>query len=140
MKTTLSMLLLCSFAHAAACPTGQMKNEASLVQIEENWVRVVEQHDVPALGCILATEFEEAGATGQLIGRSQMLATAATARDAQSELSQMHAHVYGDFAYIRGVAVTRNGSQPPVKARFTDIFIYREGRWQCVAGHESRFP
>jgi hypothetical protein len=23
------------------------------------------------------------------------------------------------------------------KVRFTDVYVYREGRWQCVAGHES---
>jgi len=23
------------------------------------------------------------------------------------------------------------------RVRFTDIYVYREGRWQCVAGHES---
>jgi hypothetical protein len=52
----------------------------------------------------------------------------------------MHAHVFGDFGYVRGVGVARKGSARPVKTRFTDIFVYREGRWQWVAGHESRFP
>jgi hypothetical protein len=23
------------------------------------------------------------------------------------------------------------------RVRFTDVYVYREGRWQCVAGHES---
>jgi hypothetical protein len=49
--------------------------------------------------------------------------------------------VYGDFAYVRGLGVTsRDDGKPPKKNRFTDIFIYRDGRWQCVAGHESHFP
>jgi hypothetical protein len=27
-----------------------------------------------------------------------------------------------------------------MKVRFTDIYVYREGRWQCVAGQESLVP
>jgi len=139
MKTVFWLLLSCSLAHGAACPSGQIKNEAALVQIEETWVRVVEQHDMPALECILAPEFEEAGTTGQLMDRSQTLAGAASDRGIHYELSQMHAHVYGDVGYVRGVGMATNGSHPHVKTRFTDIFVYREGRWQCVAGHASRF-
>jgi ketosteroid isomerase-like protein len=133
-------LLLCPLAHAAACPTDQKKNEATLVQVEETWARAVERHDLPALQCILAAEFEEAGATGELISRGQMLSAADNSRGAHYELSEVRAHVYGDVAYVRGVGVVSRGGRPSVKTRFTDIFVYRERRWQCVAGHESRFP
>jgi ketosteroid isomerase-like protein len=133
-------LFLCSLAQGAGCPTDQKKNEATLVQVEETWARAVERHDLPALECILAAEFEEAGAAGQLTNRAQMLSAADNSRDAHYQLSAMHAHIYGDVAYVRGVGVVRRGGQPPVKTRFTDIFVYRQGRWQCVAGHESHFP
>lgn len=56
------------------------------------------------------------------------------------ELSELHAHIYGDVAYVRGVVLGTENGRPKVKSRFTDIFVYREGRWQCVAGHESHFP
>lgn len=140
MKTAILLLLLCSLAHAASCPTGQAKDEATLVQIEQSWAQALERHDMPALECILAPEFEEATFTGQLIHRSEMLASAPDERDVHYELSEMTAHVYGDFGYARGAAVARGGNTPSTKNRFTDIFVYRDGRWQCVAGHESRFP
>jgi len=72
-----------------------------------------------------------------------MLASAANRGCVQPavELSDLHAHVYGDFAYAPGLAVIRSDDgKPPLKSRFTDIFIDRDGRWQCVAGHESHFP
>ena len=140
MKTVLWLFLSCSLARAAACPTGQMQNEAALAQVEQTWVRVLEQGDIGALECILATEFEEAGDSGQLIDRSQTLTGAANDRGIHYELSQMHAHVYADFGYIRGIGVATNGPHAGAKGRFTDVFVYRDGRWQCVAGHESRFP
>ena len=140
MKSVFLFLLLCSLAHAV-CPTGQPKDQATLVQVEHVWLQAAEQHDVAALGCILADEFEEADFAGSLIDRPAMLASAPHPSTAHSELSDLHAHVYGDFAYVRGLGVTRrDDGKPPVKNRFTDIFVYRDGRWQCVAGHESHFP
>jgi ketosteroid isomerase-like protein len=141
MKQAFWALFLVSLAHAAPCPTGQKKDEAALVQIEQRWVRAVEQHDPAVLDCILAHDFEEARFNGQLSDRSELLTSAARHQQVQYELSQLHAHVYGDFGYVRGIGVAlKNGGKDVVKTRFTDIFIYRDGRWQCVAGHESLFP
>jgi Domain of unknown function (DUF4440) len=140
MKIVFTLLLLCSSAYGATCPIGQPKNEAALIQIEHTWVRVVEQHDSAALECILADEFEEADFDGSLISRSTMLASTTKPSDGHDELTDLHAHIYGDVAYIRGIGVHIENGQPTGKTRFTDIFVYRDGRWQCVAGHDSRFP
>jgi hypothetical protein len=70
-----------------------------------------------------------------------MLTSAAQHQQVQYELSQLHAHVYGDFGYVRGTGVAlKNGGADVVKTRFTENFVYRDGRSQCVAGHESLFP
>ena len=54
------------------------------------------------------------------------------------ELSDLQPHVNGDFGYIRGLATAVNAQGKVVaKVRFTDVYVYRDGRWQCVAGHES---
>ena len=141
MKTALWLMVLCSLAHAAPCRTGQTKNEAALIQIEKTWMQAVEQHDPAALGCILADEFEEADFAGSLIDRRAMLASATKRGEVHYELQEMHARLYGDVAYVRGLGVIKSGAgRSTVKSRFTDIFVYRDGRWQCVAGHESHFP
>ena len=143
MKFVLPLLLLCSFslAHGQACPTGQQKDPATLAQIEQVWLRAAEQNDKAALGCILADEFEEADFDGSLIDRSAMLATGSKPSTVHFELSDLRVHVYGNSAYVRGVGGTRSDDGKfHAKNRFTDIFVYRDGRWQCVAGHESHFP
>ena len=140
MKIVFFSLLLCSSAYGATCPAGQVKDEATLVQIEHTWVRVVEQHDTAALSCLLADEFEEADFDGSLINRSTMLVSATKPTNGHDELTDLHAHLYGDVAYVRGIGVHLVNGQPTGKTRFTDIFVYRDGRWQCVAGHDSRFP
>lgn len=39
-----------------------------------------------------------------------------------------------------GADLNSENGRPTGKTRFTDIFLYRDGRWQCVAGHDWRFP
>lgn len=142
MRIAFVLLLLCSCAHGAACPTGQSKDQAALVEIEQVWLKADEQHDMAMLGCILADEFEEADFDGSLIDRATMLAGATKPANSNVhfELSDLHAHIYGDTAYVRGIGVGNDNGRATIKNRFTDIFVYRDGRWQCVAGHESRFP
>lgn len=138
MKRLVLLLLICPLAYAAPCPTSQMKDEASLVQIEHTWAHALEQHDVAALECILANDFEEAGPEGQLFDRSNMLNRSKNPGKVHYELSEMRGHVYGDAGFVRGmgVAIGEDGNIK-AKTRFTDIFVYRDGRWQCVAGQES---
>jgi hypothetical protein len=99
-----------------------------------------EERHPAALGCILADEFEEADFDGSLINRSTILASATKPSHGHSELADLHAHIYGDVAYVRGIGVNIENGRPSGKTRFTDVFVYRDGRWQCVAGHDSRFP
>jgi ketosteroid isomerase-like protein len=134
-------LLLCPLAYTSSCPTSQTKDEAALVQVEQTWARALEKQDISALACILADEFEDASVTGGLADRSKILARAADHPGVHHELSDLHARVYGDFGYIRGVATAAiDHERLTVKIRFTDVYVYREGRWQCVAGQESSFP
>jgi ketosteroid isomerase-like protein len=143
MKYLVPVLVLCScsFAYGEGCPKAQRKDPATLIQIEQLWVQAAEHQDKAALNCILADEFEEAEFDGSLIGRQAMLASADRPSTVHFELSDMHAHLYGNSAYVRGVGGTRSADGKfHAKNRFTDIFVYRDGRWQCMAGHESRFP
>ena len=138
VKYALWMLLLSSLAHAAPCPTGQGKDGNALIQAEQSWAQSLEQGDTATLGCILADEFEDAGPDGKLANRTTTLAKAAEHRAVHHELSDLHPHVQGDFGYIRGQAAAIDAQGKTVaKVRFTDVYVYRDGRWQCVAGHES---
>ena len=121
----------------ALCPAGQPKNEAALVEIEKTWARALDAHDADTLSCILADEFDDVDANGKLNDRDTVLAKVGTSHAVQHQLSDLHAHVHGDFGYIRGVADGIDSQGKGARVRFTDIYVFREGRWQCVAGHES---
>ena len=74
-------VFLCTHLFSAACPAGQGKNEAALIQLEQNWAKALERHDAETVGCILADEFEDADVDGRIHNREQVLAHAAKAFD-----------------------------------------------------------
>jgi ketosteroid isomerase-like protein len=132
------LVLACPAAYAAECPAGQVRDETVLVQMEQNWAKALENRDTAALACILADEFEDADPEGKLSDRASTLAKAALHEAVHHQLSEMHAHVAGELGYIRGLATAVDAEGRVVaRVRFTDIYAYRDGRWQAVAGHES---
>lgn len=138
LKYGLWVLLLCPLAVAAPCATGEAKDDAALIQAEQRWARALEQRDTASLNCILANEFEDAGPDGTLTNRATVLAKAAERPALHHTLSDLRAHVEGDFGYVRGLATAVDAQGKIVaRVRFTDIYVYRKGRWQCVAGQES---
>jgi len=138
MRYLIWALLLCPLAHAAECPKGEPKDGKSLIRAEQTWAQSLEHRDAATLACLLAEEFEDADPTGKLTDRATTLAGVATRSAGHNELSELKAHVLGDMGYIRGKATATDAQGKVVaRVRFTDIYVYREGRWQCVAAHES---
>ena len=139
MRHALWVLLLCPLAYGAApCPTGQAKDGNALAQIEQTWALALESRDAAALGCILAEEFEDADPSGKLTDRAATLGHVPDRKTVHNELSELRAHVHGEVGYIRGLATATDPQGKIVaRVRFTDVYVYRDGRWQCVAGHES---
>jgi hypothetical protein len=132
------LLMLGPMAYAAPCPAGQAKDGNALVQNERTWAKALEQRDSEALSCLLAAEFEDAGPDGTLQDRDTTLAKAGKHQPVHHELTEMHAQVHGDFGYIRGLATAVDAQgKVLMRVRFTDIYVYRDGRWQAVAAHES---
>jgi len=124
VRYILMMLILSPLMHAAPCATAQSRDENALIQIERTWAS--------------ALEFEDAGTDGKLTDRAATLAKVTNHNSVHHELSDLHARVYGDFGYIRGMATALDPRNKLVlKVRFTDIYVYRDRRWQCVAGQES---
>ena len=123
---------------AANCPAAQAKDGSALIQLEQSWASALEGHDSAAVGCILATEFQDVDPDGKLRNRAATLAQVPHRPPGKNILSELDPHVFGDFAYIRGLA-TLVDPQGKTKAqvRFTDIYTYRDRRWQAVAGQES---
>jgi ketosteroid isomerase-like protein len=123
---------------AKSCATTQAKDEQTLLQIEQTWAKALEQHDAETVACLVADEFQDAGVDGAVHERAEMLANIGKRGPNLNRLEDTHARLYGDFAYVRGInRVTDPSGKPLASVRFTDVFVYREGRWQAIAGQET---
>jgi ketosteroid isomerase-like protein len=145
VKVLISFVLPLAFAmsaFAADCPKNQPKTEAALVELEQNWAAALSRKDAAAVACMLADEFEDADVDGSLHTRSQTLEHIPNRKPGVNHLSELRAHVEGNldskFGFTRGLATLVDASGKIVaRVRFTDVFTYREGRWQALAGQES---
>ena len=127
-----------AFLWAYDCPSHQVKDGDALIQIENNWAKSLGEKNVDAVSCIVGDDFEDAGVDGQVHDRSETLAHIPQRRPGSNSLSEMRAHVYGDAGYVRGLNTVKDAEGKSVaQVRFTDIFVYRNGVWKAVAGHET---
>ncbi len=131
-------LLLAVLAVANVCPKNQPKTEAALFELEQNWAQALGRHDADTVACMVADEFEDADVDGSLHTRSQMLAHIPRRKPGSNRLTEMRAHVEGSFGFVRGLnKILDPSGKVAARVRFTDIFTYREGRWQALAGQET---
>jgi ketosteroid isomerase-like protein len=134
----LAILPLAAVAFAADCPKNQPKTEATLVQAEQNWAAALNRKDADAVACLLANEFEDADVDGSLHTRAQTLEHIPNKKPGTNQLSELRAHVDGNLGFTRGLAtLTDTSGKVVARVRFTDVFTYRDGRWQALVGQES---
>jgi ketosteroid isomerase-like protein len=125
-------------AIGANCPSNQPKTEAALIELEHTWAKALQIHDANTVECLLDDNFEDADVHGNLHDRAEALAGIAKRRPGSNELSETHAHISGDAAFVRGLNTVKDANGNIVaKVRFTDIFVYRDGAWHAVAGQET---
>ena len=135
----LTVLILAAAMADAACPTDrQPQTREALVQVEHDWNFALETRDTKALGCLLDPGFTDFSWRGERRTRAQVLAALPQRKDGTITLQELDLRVEGAMGVVRGIAAGHSPSgQPTGKARFTDLFLYRHGRWSVIAAQET---
>lgn len=129
--------LACAVGAFASCPTAQAKDEKTLLQQEETWAKTLDEHDAAVIECLLAAEFQDADTNGALHERTEVLARISHRRPGSNHLEDMKARIYGNTAFVRGLNRILDPSGKVVASVRFDLFVYRDGRWQAIAGQET---
>jgi len=142
VKIAIALVLLplsCIPTRAADCPRNQPRTEVALGNLELSWADALNRKDAAAVACILADEFEDADVDGSLHTRAETLAKIPDRKPGRTNrLTELRAHVEGNMGFARGLDEILDADGKVVaRVRFTDIFTYRDGRWQALAGHET---
>ena len=109
---------------------------AQLLQLENHWLQV--EDDPDALEAILAPDFLHVLGTGIITKDEQlsyMRKHPTPKHGAERHFEDMHIRVYGDVGIVNG-AVVANEAGATRQTLFTDVFAYRDGKWQAVSAQE----
>lgn len=148
-------LALCAVPAIARPPAGE-RTAAAVMSVEHEWLTALQRHDVTTLARVLAREFIDSDFQGDAITRAQFLGYFAhpaphPAPPPQQIFQDTKVRFVadGDVAIVTGVLITRlapasktgASSRPDgfAHSRFTDVFVWRDGRWQAVTGQETHF-
>ena len=133
---------------AFARPPASERNAAAVMAVEHEWLAALQRHDVPTLARILGREFIDSRFQGDAITRAQYLAyfahpvaLRAPALQQIFEDTRVRFIAGGNVAIVTGVVISRpiSSAQAVRHSRFTDVFTWRDARWQAVTGQETHF-
>ena len=114
-----------------------------LVQLERDWDAAFLRNDVPFIANILADEFIATYGDGSRGDKAKELTLAAEFNQQidSSTLDEFMVKVYGDTAVVwfsRHLVGPSQGRRLEVTYRYIDVFVWRAGRWQCVASQSAK--
>ena len=119
--------------------------ELELIQLERDWDQAFLQNDTAFIDRVLAREFVAVYPDGSTGDRTTELANAAAFNQKidSSTLDDFTIQLHGDTAVVwfrRTLVGPSKGQRLEVVYRYLDVFVRRDGRWQCVASQSLKVP
>jgi ketosteroid isomerase-like protein len=122
--------------------SGDSADKSLILALESAWNQAEIHHDANAAASVMSDHFISVDHHGALQNRAQYLADMKDTSFSPQEISNSNTSVYlyGDTAIVTSAYRTKgiSGGKPFVHhGRFTDTWIKRNGKWQCVANQET---
>jgi ketosteroid isomerase-like protein len=146
MRVLLSLVLAATLASPAA-----PSREDQVVAAERAWSESYLRHDLAALSRLLADDFVGIDGRGVVSDKAAEIEEARPPQPGTSSLvaealSDVRVRLYGDTAILTAINTARfspaagETAESTIRYRRTTVWVWREGRWQCVSFHGSRIP
>ena len=115
--------------------------EQAVTAGEKQWLKSQQTNDVQLLAPLLADKVVETTNDGVFAGKDAVLADAKSTHWSSVEYTDLKVTVFGDAAIATGTftgkGTTAAGKPLDVRVRFTDTWVKMDGKWLCVASHDS---
>jgi hypothetical protein len=115
------------------------RDRDALVALENEWLK--NEHNPTALEHILASDFLHPVVTGDVLTKAQHIQFSSRhlpPPGLTNHFEGLRVRVYGDIGIVNGLVVTTNKDGNAIRRTvFTDVFTYRDGRWQAVNAQEN---
>jgi ketosteroid isomerase-like protein len=122
--------------------TGEAEQE--LLTLEKAFAEAIVRNDLDGIGGLVTDDWIVIDPNGEIVDRVrffEVIKSGALAHD-MMESKDFRVRVYGDSAVVTGLTRTKGkfmGQEFSTQERATDVFVKRDGRWQCVLTHLTRF-
>src|SRR5271156_3164001 len=138
----LLFLQLAAVAVAEDGAAAERPSAASALAAEHKLAAALLANDVNAIGSCLADEWIVVSAKGGIADRAGFLGVIKSGDFARGslELSESRVRLYGNVAVVTVRLATSGmfyGKKFDIHERETDVFKWRDGRWQAVLSHET---
>ena len=136
------LLIVVPSIAAAQTPAPVKSDQDILIELEHNWDAAFHRHDQAFIDRILADEFIVTYDNGVRGDRALELKLALI--DENIESSEMDEFIVKEFGNTAVVWFTLHlvgpvkGERVQNDYRFTDVFVLRDGRWQCVSSQSTK--
>jgi ketosteroid isomerase-like protein len=141
---TVALLSLAFAAPAVAQSERRVQSDQdTLIKLERDWDYAFHHKDVAFIENVLAKEFVATYAEGQRADRDKELENARKF-DQQIDSSVLDEFIvkeYGETAVVwftQKLTGPSKGQPLTLTFRYMDVFVLRDGRWQCVASQSTR--
>jgi ketosteroid isomerase-like protein len=145
MRQTLCTILIALVAVPVGSFTGQTvkSDQEVLIDLERRWNEAVYENDVKFVASILADEFTATYEDGGRGDKAKELALIAAfnQRVESAVQDEFTIKVFGNTAVVwftLRLVGFKQGQRSELTLRYTDVWIVRDGRWQCVSAHSTR--
>lgn len=125
---------------AAVMPVKKSTPEATIREIEDKWEASVMTHDPSVAQAYLADDFRGVSSKGKVMSKSNLIAEFKKDTDTYTSTKngKMDVRVFGgQFAIATAVSTevgkAKDGKEFKRSFRWTDAWVLRNGKWQCVA-------
>jgi ketosteroid isomerase-like protein len=143
LPVLLSCVLVGSAVTRASVLQRVESDQDALIKLERGWNEAFYRKDVAFIEKLLAEEFTATYDDGRIGNKATELGlVAAFDQNVQSATPDEFAvRVYRDTAVVwftlRLVGI-KDGQRSEMALRYTDVWIIRDGRWQCVSSQSTR--
>ena len=143
MHLTLCGILIALVAIPGLAGQRVKSDQEVLIDLERLWNAAVYENDVKFVAGILADEFTATYEDGSRGDKAKELALIASFNQQVESAIQdeFTVKVFGDTAVVwftLRLVGKKQGQRTELTLRYTDVWIVRDGRWQCVSVHSTR--
>ena len=132
-------------AAAVSAPAEDVQTvQAAVVQLEKDWVAAISKKDVAALDRLLADDFVGTSPTAHTYTKTNAIDDLKNAKYVVEamNLDDVSVNVYGGTAVAFASQEEKShyaGADTSGHYHFTDVWVKKDGRWQAVASHGTRY-